>query len=100
MAATLSMAPLVGMLLATPRTFLLAKMACVLAARRASESEGVTKNYRERIILRSASPSQAAPKSGIFALSDSFLNGSINFTSSSAYTRFGSGCNFLSIVIN
>lgn len=31
----------------------------------ATESEGVTKNLLPRIMLRSASPSQAAPKSGI-----------------------------------
>jgi len=62
--ATLSKAPEVGIDLATPMSPLLGKMAWALAARTATESDGVTKNYFPRIIFLSASPSQAAPKSG------------------------------------
>jgi hypothetical protein len=37
------------------------------AAMMATESDGVTKNCRPRIMLRSASPSAAAPKAGTAA---------------------------------
>ena len=59
-----------------------------LAAIRAMLSEGVTKKFFPRIMLRSASPSQAAPKSGAYtALSKT----PIFLTRSSAYVRLGSG---------
>lgn len=60
LAATLSMAPLVGILLATPAKGVL-NTAVALAAIIAKLSEGVTKNYLPKIIFLSASPSQAAP---------------------------------------
>lgn len=64
LAATLSNAPEVGIDLAAPiNPFLNIKLA--LAANIANESEGVTKNYFPRIIFLSASPSHAAPNSGI-----------------------------------
>lgn len=65
MAATLSIAPLVGILLATPANYPL-NIASELAAKTAKLSEGVTKNYLPKIIFLSASPSQAAPKSYFF----------------------------------
>jgi formamidopyrimidine-DNA glycosylase len=42
-------------------------MASALAAINAKESDGVTKNFLPKIMLRSASPSAAAPKSGTSA---------------------------------
>lgn len=62
--ATLSSAPEVGIDLATPVNPLFGKTAWALAASTATESEGVTKNYLPKIMFLSASPSQAAPKSG------------------------------------
>merc|ERR1719261_290541 len=49
-----------------------------------SESDGVTKKLFPKIMLRSPSPSEAAPKSGAFSEN-------ITFTSSFAYVKFGSG---------
>lgn len=49
---TLSRAPDVGMLLAAPLIFYFKKR-CDSAARTAIESEGVTKNFLPRIMLRS-----------------------------------------------
>jgi len=64
-AATRSRAADVGMDRATPFSPPAKKgMASALAAMMATESEGVTKNCLPRIMLRSASPSCAAPKSG------------------------------------
>lgn len=67
--ATLSTAPDVGMLRATPESFCFKKYWLKLA-RTASESEGVTKKFFPRIIFLSASPSQAAPKSYYEVFSD------------------------------
>ena len=50
----------------------------------ATESEGVTKNLLPRIMLRSPSPSEAAPKSAA-------LGPYMNSTRSCAYVRLGSG---------
>lgn len=60
--ATLSTAPEVGILLATPLIFYF-KNKSEWAAKTASESEGVTKKFFPKIIFLSASPSHAAPKS-------------------------------------
>ena len=60
--ATLSTAPEVGILLATPFNLFFKKRLDLLAST-AKESEGVTKKFLPRIMFRSASPSQAAPKS-------------------------------------
>ena len=60
---TLSNAPDVGIDLAIPNNPFL-NIAWELAAINATESDGVTKNYLPKIIFLSASPSQAAPKSG------------------------------------
>mmetsp|Transcript_2328 Transcript_2328/g.8215 ORF Transcript_2328/g.8215 Transcript_2328/m.8215 type:complete len:206 (-) Transcript_2328:239-856(-) len=54
------------------------------AAMMATESQGVTKNLFPRIMLRSPSPSDAAPKSGA-------SSAYITSTSSLAYVRLGSG---------
>lgn len=65
----LSRAAEVGMLRATPfRPLLKYGMASLAyAAMMATLSEGVTKNLDPRIMLRSASPSHAAPNCGISA---------------------------------
>lgn len=76
LAETLSRAPLVGILLAHPNNYPYKKDP-ELAAKIAKLSEGVTKNYFPKIIFLSASPSQAAPKSGILELSVYLMNGSI-----------------------
>ncbi len=60
--ATISTAPDVGILLATPLIFYF-KNRSEWAAKIARESEGVTKKFLPKIIFLSASPSQAAPKS-------------------------------------
>lgn len=60
--ATLSTAPDVGILLATPFN-LCFKNRSECAAKIANESDGVTKKFLPNIIFLSASPSQAAPKS-------------------------------------
>jgi hypothetical protein len=60
--------PEVGMDLPTPNNFLTGaflKTLSALAANTATESLGVTKNLLPKIIFLSASPSHAAPKSGI-----------------------------------
>ena len=65
--ATRSTAPLVGMDRATafrPPCDLKNGMASAFAAITASESEGLTKNFDPRIMLRSPSPSAAAPNEG------------------------------------
>ena len=63
--ATRSTAALVGMDRATPAMpFAYPGASVALAARMARLSEGVTKNRLPRIMLRSPSPSDAAPKSG------------------------------------
>lgn len=67
LAATRSSAPDVGMDLATPFKPPLDEkygMQFACAAMMATESDGVTKNRSPRIMLRSASPSAAAPKEG------------------------------------
>lgn len=85
--ATLSTAPDVGILLATPRNFYFKnKLEC--AARIANESDGVTKKFLPNIIFRSASPSQAAPKSNYDCFS---AKTPISFTRCSAHLRLGSG---------
>ena len=83
--ATRSSAAAVGMERARPlRPSLKYGMHFAFAAMMATESEGVTKKLLPRIMLRSPSPSDAAPKSGASAEY-------IVFTSSSAYVRLGSG---------
>ena len=67
-----------------------------LSAINAILSDGVTKNPAPAIKLRSPSPSLAAPSAGKDAISrESSADPSdispINFTSSEAYVRFGSG---------
>ena len=83
----MSSAPPVGIERATPlRPDLKYGMhSCAFAAIIATLSLGLTKKFFPRIMLRSPSPSDAAPKSG--ALSPA----NITSTSSFAYVRFGSG---------
>lgn len=77
------------MLLDTPDTPALKNgMLLALAAIIAMLSEGVTKKFLPNIMLRSASPSQAAPKSGAYTV---LSKTPIFLTRSSAYVRFGSG---------
>mmetsp|Transcript_4179 Transcript_4179/g.15319 ORF Transcript_4179/g.15319 Transcript_4179/m.15319 type:complete len:205 (-) Transcript_4179:767-1381(-) len=84
-AATRSSAAAVGIDLASPLSPLLKYgMHWAFAAMMATESEGVTKKLLPKIMLRSPSPSDAAPKSGA-------SGANIVFTSSSAYVRLGSG---------
>mmetsp|Transcript_7056 Transcript_7056/g.25105 ORF Transcript_7056/g.25105 Transcript_7056/m.25105 type:complete len:316 (+) Transcript_7056:268-1215(+) len=95
--ATRSSAPLVGMLRAhPPRPPAKYGIALWFAAITATESDGVTKNCWPSTMLRSASPSQAAPKVGKLALSVPASGrpsapSPIAATSSGAYVRFGSG---------
>ena len=85
--ATVSTAPEVGILLATPRILDLRK-SYEFVAKTAKESDGVTKKFFPKIMLRSASPSQAAPKS----YSDLFYENIPSFfTKFSAHFKFGSG---------
>jgi len=88
------MAPLVGIDLATPAKGPL-NTDEALAAKIARLSEGVTKNCLPKIIFLSASPSHAAPRSGIFSIFSVFvLKGSRISTNSLAYVKLGSGCPF------
>merc|ERR1719261_1636477 len=82
----LSNAAAVGMDLATPfkPDLKYGMHSCALAAIIATESDGVTKKLFPKIMLRSPSPSEAAPKSGAFSEN-------MTFTSSFAYVKFGSG---------
>ena len=86
-AATRSSAAAVGMERAKPfkPDLKYGIQSTALAAMMATESLGVTKKLLPRIMLRSPSPSEAAPKSGASAEY-------ITLTSSSAYVKFGSGC--------
>mmetsp|Transcript_24033 Transcript_24033/g.65020 ORF Transcript_24033/g.65020 Transcript_24033/m.65020 type:complete len:203 (+) Transcript_24033:791-1399(+) len=94
--ATTSRAPEVGIERATP---LIPPANCGIAAlpfaaRMATESEGVTKKPLPRIMLRSASPSAAAPKSGADAAAAVCIpppSSPMTLTSSWAYARLGSG---------
>ena len=91
--ATLSTAPEVGIDLATPfngpfLVKLLIKSALFVMA--AKESLGETNILGPKMIFLSASPSQAAPKSGTF-FDKSFLKTSIFASRSLAWTKFGSG---------
>mmetsp|Transcript_2529 Transcript_2529/g.4754 ORF Transcript_2529/g.4754 Transcript_2529/m.4754 type:complete len:296 (+) Transcript_2529:147-1034(+) len=94
--ATRSTAPEVGIDLAQPlRPSLNCGIRSALATSMAKESEGEMKNCEPRIMLRSASPSAAAPKVG-GGLSVSILlpplSRPIVLTNSTAYVRLGSAC--------
>jgi hypothetical protein len=70
-------------------------MTSAFAAITARESEGVTKKLAPRIMLRSASPSAAAPNAGGDSGSGvvlPFLSRPIAAMSSTAWVRFGSAC--------
>mmetsp|Transcript_44837 Transcript_44837/g.124674 ORF Transcript_44837/g.124674 Transcript_44837/m.124674 type:complete len:239 (+) Transcript_44837:603-1319(+) len=92
--ATRSKAPEVGMERAHPfRPSLNCGMRSELAASMANESDGETKNWELRIMLRSASPSAAAPNvGGGFSVSILLppLSRPMVLTSSTAYVRLGS----------
>mmetsp|Transcript_25761 Transcript_25761/g.86570 ORF Transcript_25761/g.86570 Transcript_25761/m.86570 type:complete len:321 (-) Transcript_25761:579-1541(-) len=65
-----------------------------LAARTARESEGVTKNWRPTTMLRSPSPSKAAPKSYWTSVASGEPSASMPkaVARAQAHFRFGSGC--------
>ena len=97
--ATRSTAPDVGMDRATPLKppwVLKNGMLSALATMTAKESDGLTKNCFPRIMLRSPSPSAAAPNSGTTRSPTSIFSPlrlrPIISTSSCAYVRFGSAC--------